>query len=567
MAAGVAELNDDLRVDLGIELAVRIGVNTGEVVAGDPSGGQALATGDAVNTAARLQQAAPVGGILLGELTYRFVSNAVWARAMTPTAAQGKSSPLRTWRLLGLADRPARAPIGVSDLVGRDAELAVLRATLDRVGRDGHARLVLVSGEAGIGKSRLVSELISKLPEGRALCCACPSYGRGNTYRPLRELLEELSPVAGEREYADLLDETDAPTIARRLLRLAGHDPGPLSREGAFDAVARLLTSLAADRILVVVLEDLHWAEPTLLDLLEFLDETLAAPVLLIGTARDDLFDDRPDLSKIALRLDGLGAETAAELLAQHHALSADDVARVIARADGNALFLEQLARAVADGAEGVPLDIASLLAARLDRLELESRAVLEAASIVGRDFRPGAVAALLEEEERDWLLPQLARLETQEFVSEGSSAAALAPTGLSGLFSGRRLHFRHALVHDAVLSAMPKTRRAALHERFAARLAQREGHEPALVGYHLEQAARLRIELRPSTAPLPVAAAAAGQLEQAGLQALALDDAPAASELLWRARELLPASSAHRGEIEIALERSRSRRIDRRRD
>jgi class 3 adenylate cyclase len=568
LAAGVAELSADLRVEIGVELAVRIGVNTGEVVAGDPTRGQALATGDAVNTAARLQQAAPVGGILLGELTRRLVASAFRTRAVTPIVARGKTAPLAAWRLLGPVARPAGSSIATSVLVGREEELAALRARLDRVTRDAHAGLVLVSGEAGIGKSRLVSELISGLPKGRALWCACPSYGRGNTYRPLRELLDELSPIAGEREYAALLaGQADAPTIARRLLRLTGRDPGLLSRDEAFDAVARLLTSLAADRPLVVVLEDLHWAEPTLLDLLEFLDEALAVPVLLVGTARDELFEGRPDLARIALRLDRLSPETAARLLAQRHDLSAADAARVLARADGNALFLEQLARAVADGAEGVPLDIASLLAARLDRLDAESRTVLEAASIVGRDFRPGAVAALLEEGERDWLLPQLARLEIGEFVAEGRSAATLAPTGLSGLFSGRRLHFRHALVHDAVLSAMPKTLRATLHERFAGKLAQRQGHDPALVGYHLEQAARLRMELRPRTAPPPVAAAAAGELEQAGLQALARDDDTAASDLLARARALLPPTSAHRGDIETALRRSLARRSDRERE
>jgi class 3 adenylate cyclase len=567
LSAGVSELNEELRVELGVELTLRIGVNTGEVVAGDPLSSHALVTGDAVNVAARLQQAAPAGAILLGQLTYRLVANAVRAHPVAPILARGKSDRLPAWRLMGLIDRPPWPLTGASDLVGRAEELAVLQARLDRVSRTGHAELVLVSGEAGIGKSRLVSELISHLPEGRGLCCACPSYGRGNTYRPLRELLEELSPTAREQEYAELLSsDAHAPTIARRLLRLTGHTPGPLSREEAFDAVARLLVALSADRPLVVVFEDLHWAEPTLLDLLEFLDETLAAPVLLIATTRDDLFEERPDVAKAALRLEGLGPETAAELLAQRHVLSAADAAHVVARADGNALFLEQLGRAVADGAKGVPLDIASLLAARLDRLEPRSRTVLEAASIVGRDFRPGAVAALLEASEREWLLPQLARLEIGEFVVDGRSATALGPTGLSGVFSGRRLHFRHSLVHDAVLSAMPKGHRAVLHERFAARLAERPGHEPALVGYHLEQAARLRIELRPLNPP-PVAVAAADQLERAGLQALALDDAPAASDLLSRARELIPAASARRGDIETALQRSRAPLRDRERE
>ncbi|MDX6539304.1 MAG: hypothetical protein QOI71_914, partial [Gaiellales bacterium] len=558
LSAGVSELNAGLRAELGIELTLRIGVNTGEVVAGHPASGHALVTGDAVNVAARLQQAAPAGSILLGQLTYRLVANAVRADPVTPIHARGKSDRLPAWRVTGLVERPSWSLTGASDLIGRAEELAALRARLERVSRTGHAELVLVSGEAGIGKSRLVAEVISQLPEGRGLCCGCPSYGRGNTYRPLRELLEELSPSAREQDYAELLSgDADPATVARRLLRLTGHNPGPLTREEAFEAVARLFIALSAGRPLVVVVEDLHWAEPTLLDLLEFLDETLAAPVLLIATTRDELFEGRPDIAKIALRLEGLGPETAAELLAQRHALSAEDAAHVVARADGNALFIEQLGRAVADGATGVPLDIASLLAARLDRLEPTSRTVLEAASIVGRDFRPGAVAALLEPSERDWLQPQLARLETGEFIADGRSASALGPTGLSGLFSGRRLHFRHALVHDAVLSAMPKGHRAALHERFASRLTERQGHEPALVGYHLEQAARLRIELRPLHEPPPVAVAAAGQLERAGLQALALDDAPAASDLLSRARELLPASSARRGDIDTALRRS----------
>ena len=206
LAAGVEQLNVELRVELGVELAVRVGVNTGEVVAGDPSSGQALVTGDAVNTAARLEQAAPAGGILIGELTYRLVSGAVWAEPVAAISARGKAAPVQAWRLLGLVDRPAGLGPAESALVGRAGELAVLQARLDQVMQERKAGLVLVSGEAGIGKSRLVAELVAQLPPGRALSGTCPSYGRGNTYRPLREVLEEVVPSVTEPRFIELFE-------------------------------------------------------------------------------------------------------------------------------------------------------------------------------------------------------------------------------------------------------------------------------------------------------------------------------------------------------------------------
>jgi class 3 adenylate cyclase len=564
LTVAVEQLNLTLREELGVELAVRVGVNTGEVVAGDHTTGQALVTGDTVNTAARLEQAAPPGGILIGELTHRLVARAVLVEPAEPISAKGKSEPVAAWRVLGVSRDASGLDRRTPRLVGRDGELAALQARLTRVSQQRRAELVVVSGAAGIGKSALVAEFVAGLRADRVLYGACPSYGRGNTYRPLRDILEALVPAVPEQSLAEILTgEAEAATIARRLVRLAGYEAGPVAREDGFGAVARLLSALAAAGPLVVVFEDLHWAEATFLDLIAFLKEALAAPVLIVGTAREALFDERPALASAAVRVEHLDAAAAGELLAHRHAFSAADARRVIARADGNPLFLEQLGAALADGAETIPPDIAALIAARLDRLDADGRGALEAAAIVGRDFWPGALAALLDEEaEVRALATTLAGLEAREFVGSGASGSLAGPTGLSGVFSGERMHFRHSLVHDAVLLAMAKAHRADLHERFAAGLTAHAQHEPAVVGYHLEQAARLRMELRPHDPPPPVAAKAAAELEQAGVQALDLDDPVAASELLSRARELLPASDERRGKIEAALERSHAPRV-----
>jgi class 3 adenylate cyclase len=543
LAAGIEQLNVALRAELGVELAVRIGINTGEVVAGDHSTGQALVTGDTVNTAARLEHAAPAGGILMGSVTQRLVAGRIDAEAVEPITAEGKSKPVSAWHVRGLS---VGASVRVEDaprLVGRAQELRRLRESLDRVTQEHRAELVIVSGEAGIGKSRLVAELLSGLREGRAYVGACPSYGRGNTYRPVRELIDALAPSSTVESVARLLaGQAEASAIARRLLRLTGYEAGAVTCGEAFGAVARLLASLAVSEPLVVVFEDLHWAEPTFLELLDFLTETLQARVLLVGTAREELFEERPGLADQALHLDPLSPEAAAQLVVQRHALSTEEARRVVARADGNPLFLEQLGASFEDGAEDLPPDIASLIAARLDRLETPARDALEAAAIVGREFWPGALTALLDGDEVIASLGRsLERLETKELIARGRSEALAAPTGLSGVFAGDRLHIRHALVHDGVLSAMPKARRANLHERFAASLRAHADHEPAVVAYHLEEAARLRMELRPRDAPPAVAARAAEQLEEAGRQALERDDAAAASLLLNRAKTLLP--------------------------
>ncbi|MDP9255991.1 MAG: protein kinase [Actinomycetota bacterium] len=559
LIAAVERLNADLRSDLGIELNVRVGVNTGEVVAGDHSRGQALVTGDAVNVAARLEQAAPAGGILIGALTHRLVAGQVKAEEVAPVQAKGKALPLAAWQLLALADPASSHMVPPTSLVGRGDELEALQAACARVEARRRTEMVLVSGEAGIGKSRLVVEFISRLSTS-ALTGACPSYGRGNTYRPLRDLIEAAAPSATHAELVALLaSQPDAATMATRLLRLIGRESGPVTGAEAFAAVADLIAALAADTPLVVVFEDLHWAEATFVDLLQFLVETVALPVLIVGTTRDDFFDEEHSgLAQRVIRLGRLTDAAAAELLARNDDLDAAEVEDLVARAGGNPLFLEQLAAWRSEGADGTPPDVASLIAARLDTLDLEARLVIEAAAVVGRDFLPAAVERLTAEEPEVILLRGLTSLEARGFVTPGASSASQGPTGLSGVFGGERLHFCHALVFDAVLAAMPKARRAELHECFATDLLQRAGHEAAVVGYHLEQAALLRMALRPRDAVPQVAIAAAAQLEQAGLEALEHGDPPAATVLLSRAHELLPAAAPQRAGLKEALELSR---------
>ena len=295
--AAVERLNAELRDELDVELAVRVGVNTGEVVAGGGErSGQALVTGDTVNTAARLEQAAPAGGILLGDLTHRLVARFVDAEAEPPVAAKGKAAPLSVWRLRGLQSGAAGLVSRAAGLVGRDEELDALRAGLERVaneaprGMDDRQRRRRHREIAGWLRScsRSCRRGARSTAPARAMAAAT-RIGRCG------DVLEIIAPVAPEGRLVELLaSQPEAQMTAQRLLSLTGYRSGTLRREEAFGAVERLFAALAADEPLVVAFEDLHWAEPTFLDLLEFLGESLEAPVLLIGTAREELFGERP---------------------------------------------------------------------------------------------------------------------------------------------------------------------------------------------------------------------------------------------------------------------------------
>jgi class 3 adenylate cyclase/streptogramin lyase/predicted Ser/Thr protein kinase len=563
-------LNQVLEAEWDVRLGVRMGVNTGEVVAGDPARGQALATGDTVNTAARLEQAAGPGEVLIGELTYRLAAGSVQVESREPITAKGKAELLPCYLLLtagGVGMSPAK--VTSSALVGREPELTRLRVEFENAVASSNASLLVIVGEAGIGKSRLVAELVDTIAgESRILSGRCVSYGEGITYWPLREMVESLVGDDDGALVDRLAADPSAAWVASRLLRVVGRADGLLTREETFEAVPRFFRALAAEAPLLVVVEDLHWAEPTLLDLLELLPGRLeGTPLLLVGTARSDLLEERPALADRAMRLAPLNALAAASLLEGGAELDAERRANLLAAAGGNPLFLHQL-RAAAEhgGLDGLPPDLRALLGARLDRLSPSERETLEMASVVGREFWPGALAALLPPAVAGELHTLLARLIRLEFIDPGRADAPRAdsaPGGLSGMFGSEGRHsFRHALIEATAYRSLPKARAAELHEHFAAFLEEsgaRATERSPIVAWHLERAARLRFELHPGELAPRAARRAADLLEEEGRRALARDEPLAAANLFTRAGVLAPDRSSTRAALEEALTRSQA--------
>jgi class 3 adenylate cyclase/predicted ATPase len=512
MGDRLADLNEELERERGISLQVRTGVNTGEVVTGDPSAGQFYATGDAVNVAARLEQAAEPGEVLLGKQTYRLVQDAVRVELVGPLTLKGKAEAVAPYRLLEVVEgAPAVARRFDTPFVGRQEELARLLGCFDRSVAEKTPLHVTVLGAAGLGKTRLAAELIAEIAErATVLEGRCLSYGEGITFWPLQQILRGLS---------------ERPAGAPEPERARG-------TEETFWAYRKLFEALAKKRPLVLVLEDIHWAEPTLLDLIEHIVEwTREAPMLIVCVARPELLDERPAWSGELLELEPLPSEEAEALVAML-AAGVDPAIRVraIEVAEGNPLFLEQLlALAEEDGHDvAVPHTIQALLSARLDRLGPEERALLDAAAVVGKEFwrsallhlsAPGAeVSALL-----------------QRLVRRG-----LIQPERSSLPNEDAFRFGHILIRDAAYSGIPKEIRADLHERFAYWLDESEIPYEEIVGYHLEQAYRYRAELSPIDQALrALGDRASDLLAQAGQHALLRADHAAAVNLLDRARLL----------------------------
>jgi class 3 adenylate cyclase/tetratricopeptide (TPR) repeat protein len=521
------ELRD---ADLGVTL--RIGVNTGEVVADD---GETLVTGDAVNVAARLEQAAAPGEVLVGDTTYRLAHNAVRVEPVEPVTAKGKSEPVPAWRLVEvLDDTPAFTRRIDAPFVGRGDELQHLRAAFERAVETGAAQRVTVLGAAGIGKSRIAHQLVQDLgASARVVVGRCLAYGEGITYWPLAEIVrasagsdrDAIRAVAGDDVVADQLAAAFG----------FGGEPGP--KEETQWAARRYLETLADEQPLVVVLDDLQWAEPTFLDLVEYVTDFAAAPMLLLATARPDLLDDRPAWTAprpnaSVLVLDALSPADAAALLGD---VDDDTRQRILDAAEGNPLFVEQLAamRAERPGEFVVPPTIQALLATRIDALAISERAVVERASVEGRLFHRGSVVELAPEELRPDVGGHLLALVRKELVRPDRAQLP----GDDGY------RFAHILVREAAYDAMPKELRADLHERFVVWLervaANRLGEVEEIIGYHLEHAAIYRREL--GLDGDETAERAAERLAHAGTRAYDRGDLPAARNLLQRAVALLP--------------------------
>jgi class 3 adenylate cyclase len=552
MRRRLVELSDELESTWGIRMACRIGINTGEVVAGDPGIGQTFVTGDAVNTAKRLEQAAQPGEILIGTATYPLVKDAVRVGPRQRFGAHGKRDLVARFRLDHVDDAAAGYARRLdAPLVGRREELRRLRELVEPAVAARRPAVVSVLGPAGIGKSRLARELACSVAGMAVVTGRCLSYGSGITFWPLVELFEELGGL--DAVAAELAGSDGTADAIERLRGVVGAGEAPPSDE-LFWAVRRILEQLAARRPLLVCLEDLHWAEPTMLDLVEYLAAFARGPLVLLCISRPDLLELRPAFARFpAVELAQLSADETRRLV---DALGVDDPEvrnRVAAASEGNPLFAEQLAAMVAESppareeALPLPASIHALLAARLDGLEPAERRVLERAAIVGKEFWLRAVADLSDEADRPAVASRLLALARRGLV-------APAPGRLAGEDAFR---FRHALIREATYAAVPKLVRADLHERFArwlqAHTAYGFGAHDEILGYHLEQAFRCRTELAPADERVRALGEEAGRrLGAAARRALARDDAPAAAALLRRAVELLPAGDPER----LALQR-----------
>lgn len=582
MTEALAGLNAELARDFGIDLAVRIGVNTGEVIAvTDPSARQALVSGEVVNVAARLEQAAGAGEILIGPAT----ADAAGPAAVTTDAGtrtlRGTAGPITPRRLLRLRDDdPELTRRFDTPFVGRAGDLGELTMLGARLAADGHARLATVHGEAGLGKTRLLREWLRRTPPGRRPLYGvgrCRPYGETGSLLPLGVALRQVLDQLGDTPQQALADvperDRGSSAAAWELLRgglLADGSPSP-SLPDTGRALICLLTALtrptAGHRPVLLVLDDLQWAADPLLDLVgRLLEELSDAPLGIVCAARPALLERRPSWGgglprAAALTLTGLRRAEAAELAAalgtaEVTAHQPGEVEQAVARAEGNPLYLEHLLATPAAPAapaaissrnpapgpgEAPPPTVQAVLGARVDALPAGERALLQLAAVLGREFRREALAALA----------------AAEPAAPGPEELAEALRGLLGrrllepvrrtLEGSEELRFASGLVRETVYLALAKSVRARHHERAAAALAAGASGAAAeaAVGGHLERAYRCRAELggdRPHCEQLREQAAEA--LHRAGVHALSRADLPWAQELLTRARALRPGSA-----------------------
>jgi len=559
MRDALRRLNDELERDFGTRLEMRIGVNTGEVVAGDPTAGHNLVTGDAVVIAKRLEEAAPPGQILIGKATYPLVKDAIAAGPLQVFRAKGKAAGVDSRRVDEVgADRAGVERRLNTPLVDRRDELDQLLEAFEAVKAERRLQLVTILGQAGIGKSRLASALVAAVrDQATILVGRCLAYGEGITYWPLRGLVksatDDLSPSAIEEV---LSGSSDAARVAERIAATIGVVDRPRATEDTFWAVRRLIEHLARARPLVVAVDELQWAEPTFVDLLDYLvGWEFESPVLLVCLARPDLVDRYPSWSAVRPNAQVLVLEplspSDSRLVADAAAGGAIDeglLHRIADAAEGNPLFTEQMVAATRESPPGpgtlpTPPSIDALLAARLDRLDQAERALLERASVVGREFTRGALVELSPSEEAD-VGRRLMTLVRRELIQPYESIFP-ADDGF---------RFRHILIRDAAYRRLPKETRAHLHEQHADWL-ERAGpmsELEELVAYHLESALRSRRELGRSGDGTDVLAVRAGErLAGAGRRALhGRGDVPAGVNLLTRAAAVLPDDHPVRREI-----------------
>ena len=515
--------------------AHRAALATGEVVTGDPSRGRALVSGFPIDEADRLLAGARESEVRVADRTWRLVRHAASGRlhdgAWVLDRVDTEAPPLL---------RRLETP-----LVGREDELAGILGVLRRGLRERRPQLVTVFGVPGIGKTRLAVECSVRLAdEVTTVLGRCSEYGEDATYAPLREA---LAPLAGGDERAwlerTLADEPEGETVATRASAVL-YEGAAVSVEEAAWAMRRLLEALARPRPLLLVLDDVQWAPPALLDLVESVVEIAAAPVLVLCLSRPELLDVRPfwgggRLSSSSLLLDALSDRESQALLARLVESEGMDQAvreRILGVADGNPLFLEQLLASALEGeTEAIPGSIQGLLAARLDHLDADERELAQAAAVVGLSISTCLLGKLVGSD----VTVRLLTLARRELVRRSGTDPAGDETW----------EFRHALIRDEAYLSLPKRRRAELHEAVARHaLETRADDVDVTVGYHLEQAVRSRRDVGETGAVLSdLAREAARHLGAAGLAAYERSDMAACVSLLGRAAELLPDTGPER--------------------
>jgi tetratricopeptide (TPR) repeat protein len=485
-----------------------------------------LVTGDVVNVAARLEQVAPVGEVLVGEATMTLVGGAVEADPAEPLRLKGKTEPVVAFRLTRVHDVVERR--GGGPFVGREFELGFLERAWERVRVGDRCELLTVVGEAGIGKSRLAEEFVATI-DATVVRGRCLPYGEGITYWPVVEVVKQLGVVPAH------------PAAAMAIRSLLGETEEAASADETAWAFRKTLEQAAAERPVLLVFDDIQWGQQTFLDLVEHVALlSSGAPIMLLCMARPELAERSPTWS-VSFRLEPLRNEDVERLIP--HQLPAGLRARIARVAGGNPLFIQETLPITGDAGEEmvVPATLRALLAARLDQVDVAERRVLERGAIEGEIFHRGAVEALGEPGEPG-VTHRLAALVREQLIQPVRPLLA----GEDGF------RFRHLLICDAAYDAMPKRDRAELHRRFAAWLVQR-GSElvelDELVGYHLEQACAYRASLGMPTDP-DIAAPARLRLTAAGRRAQQRGDYGAASGLLERAAALTPVE-----DVDLALE------------
>ncbi|MGH2573367.1 MAG: ATP-binding protein, partial [Actinomycetota bacterium] len=478
--AAVLALDDRPSGIEGVLYRSRAGIETGDIVVAGP--GAALrdaVAGPVVRAASRLQHAAPDDEVVVGSAAQRLLRGAVIMKPL-----DGAPGGTTGWQILEIVARAPAIPRALdAPMFGRQGELTRLRSAFRRVVPSGGVWRLTVLGEAGIGKSRLAREFVSSIgADANAITQRCPAPGEGVAFLPVRDAVIEAAGFLGWRGLHRLLAEDhDGQHVAPEIATAIGLRAEPESVAVLFPAVRRLFEALASDRPLIVVLEDLHWAEPTFLDLVDDLAREATERILLLCLARPDLLERRPEWeSTNVVELEPLSTADVESLVVDRAgSIGPDVVRRIVEISEGNPLFAEQLLVALDDGPVGaVPASLGGLLTMRLDRLGPGERDVLRCASIVGLEFDLDAVSGLLPQDARPFLERHLESMEQRHFIRRTGPNA---------------FRFGHALIRMAAYQSIAREDRAALHERFADWLGRTspdstpELHE--VLGYHLGQA------------------------------------------------------------------------------